>query len=176
MLTAIFGFLEAVIYIFGLAIVLSGEQNIIEMIVYAVGFSLGLVAGIFIENKLALGYSSILVNINHENTSMVKVLRKLGYGVTVYIGQGQNGDRFKLEILTKRSKEEELINTVLKYEPEAFILSYEPKMFRGGYLGNIVKRKLNSKKNIPPLESDNINVAKKTIAEIKKEVNMFKND
>jgi len=175
-LTAIFGFLEAVIYIFGLAIVLSGEQNILEMIIYAMGFSLGLVAGIFIEHKLALGYSSVLVNINQENTSMVKVLRKLGYGVTVYIGQGQNGDRFKLEILTKRSKECELLKTVLRYEPDAFILSYEPKMFRGGYLGNIVKRKLNSRKNMLPFESENVNVMKKTIDEIKEEVKMFKND
>jgi len=47
---------------------------------------------------------------------------------------------------------------------------------RGGYLGNIVKRKLNSRKNILSLESDNVNVVKKTIDEIKEEVKMFKND
>jgi len=92
---------------------------------------------------------------------MVKVLRKLGYGVTVYIGEGQNGDRFKLEILTKRSKEEELLKTVLRHEPEAFILSYEPKMFRGGYLGNLVKGKLSSRINITPFEPDKVNVMKK---------------
>ena len=175
-LTAIFGFLEAIIYIFGIAIVLSGEQNVIEMFIYAVGFSLGAVAGIFVENKLALGYSTILVNITHENKYMVKVLRELGYGITVYIGKGQNGDRFKLEILTKRNKEEELLKIVLRYEPDAFIISYEPKTFRGGYLGNIVKKKLTSRKNIPPLESDKVNIVKRTIAEIKKEMDMFKND
>ena len=54
--TALFGFLETLMYIFGLAIVLSGEKSILEMIVYASGFSMGLVVGIYIEQKLAIGY------------------------------------------------------------------------------------------------------------------------
>ena len=40
MLTALFGFLEALVYIFGLAMVLSGDQDIVEMVVYAFGYSL----------------------------------------------------------------------------------------------------------------------------------------
>ncbi len=51
-LTAVFGFLEALVYIFGLAIVLSGESTYMEMFVYAVGFSAGLIAGISVEQKI----------------------------------------------------------------------------------------------------------------------------
>ncbi|MDD3323432.1 MAG: DUF5698 domain-containing protein, partial [Paludibacter sp.] len=58
-LTGLFGFMEALIYIFGLAIVLSGDQNILEMVVYAIGFAAGLILGIYIEQKLAIGFTSI---------------------------------------------------------------------------------------------------------------------
>ncbi|MDA3846699.1 MAG: DUF2179 domain-containing protein [Vallitaleaceae bacterium] len=175
-LTAIFGFLEAVVYIFGIAIVLSGEQSLIEMVVYATGFSMGLVAGIFIEQKLALGYSSLQVNINHENTILINELRETGYGVTAYIGEGYNGNRLRLDILTKRNREDELVKTVIRHEPDAFIISYEPKMFRGGYLGKIIKRKLKLKANRPLMEGDKVNFWKKPLAEFKEEIRLLKKD
>lgn len=146
-LTALFGFLEAIIYIFGLTIVLSGEQSYLEMFVYAIGFSLGLVAGIFVEQKLAIGYSSFDVNINHENPSLVKKLRDKGFGVTQYKGEGRNGQRLKLDILTKRKREEELVSIIIEDEPNAFIISYEPKTFKGGYLTDLIKKRM-KKQNV----------------------------
>ena len=146
-LTTMFGFLEAMVYIFGLAMVLSGEQTFIEMFVYAVGYALGLLVGVMIEQKMAIGYSNFEVNINHENPKMIKELRDKGYGVTVYEGEGRNGKRLKLDILTKRKNEKNLLGLVLAMEPNAFIMSYEPKTFRGGYLGEIMKRRLIFRQN-----------------------------
>ena len=54
-LTSLFGFLESLIYVFGLALVLSGDSSTLEMIVYAVGFSVGLVLGMIVEQKMAIG-------------------------------------------------------------------------------------------------------------------------
>lgn len=144
-LTCVFGFLEAIIYIFGLAIVLSGEQSVIEMVVYAIGFSLGLFAGILIEQKLAIGYSSFHVNINHKNPLLVKELRDKGFGVTIFVGEGRNSSRLKLDILTRRKREDELIHAILDKEPNAFIIGYEPKMFKGGYLSDIMKKRVRGK-------------------------------
>ena len=76
MLTALFGFLEAFTYVFGLAIVLSGEQNTLEMMVYALGFSLGLFLGVYVEQKMAIGFISVFVNINHQKSELVEALRK----------------------------------------------------------------------------------------------------
>lgn len=141
MLTTIFGFLEAFIYIFGLAIVLSGEQSIAEMIVYALGFGMGLLVGIFVEQKLAIGYSTIHVNVNHSNDGLLSVLREKGFGVTLFRGEGKSGNRIKLEILTKRKREKELIEIIYENEPNAFVVSYEPKMFKGGYLTDIMRKR-----------------------------------
>ncbi|MGB3366356.1 MAG: DUF2179 domain-containing protein, partial [Acidaminobacteraceae bacterium] len=133
-LTSVFGFLEALVYIFGLAIVLSGEQSVVEMLVYALGFGMGLLVGILVEQKLAIGYTTMHVNINHTNNEILTDLRDKGFGVTVFKGEGKFGDRNKLEILTKRKRESELIKLIYEKEPEAFIVSYEPKTFKGGYL------------------------------------------
>lgn len=174
-LTSIFGFLEAAIYIFGLAIVLSGDQSIIEMVVYALGFSLGLVAGIWVEQKLAIGYSSFEININHKNAEMVKELRDRGFGVTVYMGEGRNGERVRLDILTKRKREAELIEKITAYEPNAFIISYEPKMFKGGYLKDIMKKRMSLRKKLHQKAiPKSVNVIEKTIGEIKTELNSFR--
>jgi uncharacterized protein YebE (UPF0316 family) len=175
-LTSLFGFLEAIIYIFGLAIVLSGEQSIIEMIIYAVGYSLGLAVGIIVEQKLAIGYSSFHVNVNHETPLLVNELREKGFGVTVFEGEGRNGSRHKLEVLTKRKREEELISTIMKHEPHAFILSFEPKMFKGGYLSDMMKKRMKIRMKSHKVELEDTGVLEKTIDEIKMEVSTFTND
>jgi len=163
-LTAIFGFLETLVYIFGLTIVLSGERNIVEMIVYAFGFALGLVVGILVEEKLAIGFASMQVNITHDNEVLVNILRDEGFGVTVYFGEGKYGKRINLDILTKRKKEAKLLGIIHEYEPKAFIMAFEPKMFRGGYLTEMMKKRLNpNKRNINQDENKLKCIIKRTV-------------
>ncbi|MDG5788524.1 DUF2179 domain-containing protein [Evansella sp. AB-P1] len=141
MIASVFGFLEALIYVFGLSIVLSGEQSIAEMLIYALGFSAGIYLGGYIENKLALGYTTLTVNLINMNSGLVAHLRESGFGVTVFEGMGKDSVRYQLQILTKRSLEEKLLNTIEKYEPNAFIISYEPRKFKGGHMLKAMKKK-----------------------------------
>ncbi len=177
LMTAMFGLLEAIVYIFGLTIVLSGESTYLEMFVYAVGFSAGLIAGIYVEQKLAIGYSSFIVNINHRNDDLVRVLRDSGFGVTIYTGEGRDGERTRLDILTRRKRESELLEKIKGVEPNAFIISYEPKTFHGGYISDIMKRRMQlRKKRETPVEVSADGLITKTLDEIKNEVDTFKKD
>lgn len=138
-LAAILGVAEMLIYVFGLSIVFSGDQSLVQMVVYAVGFGIGIILGTMLESKLAIGYINVTVNTQQKNTELINVLRNNGFGVTVYTGEGRDSDRFRMEVLTKRNRENELIATVEHYEPKAFIISYEPRRFKGGFLLNRVK-------------------------------------
>src|SRR6476469_728787 len=69
-----FGVLEALVYVFGLSLVFSGHQTIAGMIVYAVGFGVGLYIGSRIENKLAIGFVSLAVNLLDLNEELIVVL------------------------------------------------------------------------------------------------------
>ncbi|WKY44973.1 DUF2179 domain-containing protein [Eubacteriaceae bacterium ES2] len=173
LMTGLFGFMEALIYIFGLAIVLSGEQSILEMIVYAIGFALGLILGIYVEQKLAIGFSSLSVNIEHDNDALVEKLRNEGFGVTIYSGQGKEGQRTNLDILTRRKHEKRLFTIISEYEPKAFIMSFEPKMFRGGYLTEIMNRRSKGLGHHVKTDSSK-SIFTKTVEEIKNEASTLK--
>lgn len=152
LLTAVFGFLESLIYVFGLAMVLSGDQSVLSMLVYALGFSLGLVVGIHVENKIAIGYTSILVNIRQRNDELMVRLRECGFGVTVFQGEGKDSPRFRLDILTKRARELELLRLIEEYEPAAFVLAYEPTRFKGGYMEVMMKKHNKIFNKVKPLD------------------------
>jgi len=140
LLASCMGFVENLIYVFGLSIVLSGNKSKLALVVYAAGFGIGIFVGGMVERKLAIGYTSIIVNLMEYNTELINFLRDEGFGVTTYEGQGRDSKRYKLEILTKRSREEELLGYIEKYEPKAFIISYEPRRFKGGFLVNAMKK------------------------------------
>ncbi len=174
-LTALFGFLEALISIFALSIVLSGEQSIVEMIVYAIGFAVGLIVGISIEKKLAIGFSSMQVNIEKYNEELIEMLRNDGFGVTVYYGEGKYGRRINLDILTKRKKEKYLLRLINEYEPNAFVMAFEPKMFRGGYLTEMMSKRARNRQENKKLEiNPSKNVIVKTFEELKCEAEALK--
>ncbi|HCX64758.1 MAG TPA: hypothetical protein DHN33_06065 [Eubacteriaceae bacterium] len=135
------GFLEALVQVFGLGLVFSGDQSGIAMLVYALGFGIGLLIGGYIENKLAVGYNSLIVNLDHKNEKLINRLREEGFGVTSYHGEGRDSERYRLDILTKRSRENELIHLIEEDEPKAFIISYEARRFKGGFLVSSMKKR-----------------------------------
>ncbi|MCQ6282530.1 DUF2179 domain-containing protein [Bacillus sp. EB600] len=150
-----FGVLEALVYVFGLSLVFSGHQSVAEMVVYAVGFGVGLYIGTRIENKLAIGYTCLVVNLMELNEELIVVLRTKGFGVTVFEGKGRDSKRYQLEILTKRNRENEVMELIEEYEPKAFIISYEPRRFKGGFLVKSMKRHI-KKANNSQQQSDSL--------------------
>ncbi|MDM5212410.1 DUF2179 domain-containing protein [Peribacillus sp. NJ4] len=140
-LASILGIAEMLVYVFGLSLVFGGDQSILAMVVYAVGFGIGIIFGTKIEQKLAIGFINVTVNTQTKNEPLVDTLRNNGFGVTLYTGEGRDSNRYRMEILTKRNREQELIATVEKFEPKAFIISYEPRYFKGGFLLDRLKNK-----------------------------------
>lgn len=139
-LAAIFGIMEMLIYVFGLSLVFNGDQSLLAMVVYAVGFGLGMFLGTRIENKLAIGYVYITINTQNKNQELIDSIRANGFALTTYIGEGRDSDRYKYEILAKRNREKELFLLVESIEPRAFIISYEPKSFKGGFMLDRMKK------------------------------------
>ncbi|MBR0599371.1 DUF5698 domain-containing protein [Sinanaerobacter chloroacetimidivorans] len=126
-IAAIFGFLESLIYIFGLSLVLTGQKDFLTMLTYACGFGIGICLGGFIEKKLAIGNIIVTVNIKRKNEDLICHLRDCDFHFTVFEGTGIDGTRYKFDILTTRHKEMELIKAIESYEPESFIVVSEPR-------------------------------------------------
>lgn len=130
-----FALMEAIIYIVSLGIVFSDLTNIYNIVSYIIGYALGIYIGGCVEEKLALGYRCVQVNLLKSDEGLVSYLRSINFGVTTFIGEGRNGaKRYRLEIVSHRSREQELISLIKKASPESFIVSYEPTQFKGGYI------------------------------------------
>lgn len=130
MVSAAFGLFEAIIYIFGLSLVLRGEKDFYTMLTYAFGFGTGICIGGLIEKKLAIGHITVSVNIKKKNEDLIKHLRDENFHFTVFEGMGVDGKRYKFDILTTRHNESQLIELIEHYEPESFIVLLEPRKFK----------------------------------------------
>ena len=142
------GFVEGIIYIASLGIVFSDLTNIYNMIAYVVGYSVGIYLGGRLENKLAIGYRVVQINLTKYNENLVETLRENKFGVTTFKGRGRDDERrYRLEVMTHRVREKEVIKMVEDYETNAFIISFDLTQFKGGYLNkNTLERKLDTNK------------------------------
>ena len=137
---AFISMLEVVIYVVGLGLVLENLNQIQNLVAYAVGYGLGVIVGMKIEEKLALGYITVNVIAKEYDLDLPKLLREKGYGVTSWKAQGLEGDRIAIQILTPRKYELSLYATLKEIDPKVFIIAYEPKTIYGGFWVKTVKK------------------------------------
>jgi uncharacterized protein YebE (UPF0316 family) len=132
--------IEVFIYLAGLDLVLSNLSNPLHMIAYCVGFGLGVYTGSRIEEYLALGYSVVQVIADSMVSTLPDRLRAHGYGVTAWLADGRDGKRLVMQVLVKRSNEKKLLESITNIAPRAFIISHEPRMFKGGFWAKMIER------------------------------------
>ncbi|WP_168119962.1 DUF2179 domain-containing protein [Paenibacillus sp. HB172176] len=139
--SAAIGMVEGFSYVFALGLVFSDLSNYMNMIAYALGFGVGVYLGGLLEERLAIGYVSIEANIPHKNTELINKLREVGFSVSVSEAEGMNSLRFRLDCTARRDREKEFYKLVAHYEAQAFVATYEPRNFKGGYITKAMKKR-----------------------------------
>ncbi|WP_373446019.1 DUF2179 domain-containing protein [Salinicoccus bachuensis] len=138
---AIFSIMETFVYVIGLGLVLENLDQFQNVVAYALGFGAGILVGMKIEEKLALGYLVVNVITSEIDKDLPKNLRDLGYGVTHGYQYGRDGERMTMQILTPRKYERKLRATIKELDERAFIITYEPKNINGGFWTKGVRRR-----------------------------------
>jgi uncharacterized protein YebE (UPF0316 family) len=135
--------LEITIYIVGLSLVLDHIDSPINIFVYALGYAVGISVGIRIEDYLALGYImvTVILPVDELKPNLTSLIREEGYGVTQSFGEGRDGQRVILEILSTRKSERALYKLIKELDKRAFIISHEPKYISGGFWSKKLKKK-----------------------------------
>jgi uncharacterized protein YebE (UPF0316 family) len=133
--------IEVTIYTLGLSLVMEYLSNPIYLIVYALGFGVGIYTGMLIEDRMALGYSVVYIVTNSLDHTLAENLRELGYGVTIQPGYGRDGERLVLTVLAPRSKEAQLFKAINELSPTAFYYSSEAKYIKGGFWTKNISKK-----------------------------------
>ena len=138
-IAATIGVFEITVYVVGLGLVLDNLGEIQNVIAYALGFGIGVIVGMRIEEKLAIGYITVNVISSNPDIPFTRKLRAKGYGVTSWYAYGMDGDRLALQVLTPRRYELMLYEAVKEIDPKAFIIAYEPRQIHGGFWVKKVK-------------------------------------
>jgi uncharacterized protein YebE (UPF0316 family) len=125
---------EIGIYVIGFKLVLDNLNNPLNLVIYCLSYGAGVLLGVKIEERLALGYITVQVITKHEHEELAAALRSKGYGVTRWAGEGKEGLRWVHTVVLSRKRQPQLFQDVLAEDPTAFIVSYEPKVFHGGFL------------------------------------------
>ncbi|OPJ56310.1 DUF2179 domain-containing protein [Alkalithermobacter paradoxus] len=135
------GFLEIIIYVFAINKVLTGMDNIGNVISYALGFATGNYLGVVIEEKMALGTLIVQVVTNRDIEKFSKYLRENGFGITVMEGHGKEGKIHILQSVLHRKDLHSFEKYVNKYDDSAFITISDARTIRGGYFKNRIINK-----------------------------------
>jgi uncharacterized protein YebE (UPF0316 family) len=133
-IAALMSAVEIGIYVTGFKLVLDNLNQPVNLAVYCLGYAAGVLLGVRIEERLALGYIAIQVITKDEIAHLADTLRSKGYGVTRWVGEGREGPRWVHTVVLPRKRQQQLFADVLAEDPNAFIVSYEPKVFHGGFL------------------------------------------
>ncbi len=131
---AIIGFFEILVYTLALGMVVGALSEPAKLAVFCLGFSLGVVVGSVIEDRLALGYRGVQVTIDLDNAYIADELRAQGYPVTCWKAQGKLGPKLIINMVVRRDVARHITQKIYEMEPGAFVVFMEPKHFQGGFI------------------------------------------
>ena len=119
-LAAACGFVEVLIWISVVSRVLSGDRQWLTYVAYATGFSCGTLAGMFIEERLAVGWSLVRVISGKPVGEFMQKLSAAGFGVTRQDADGARGPVQVLVILMPRKRLTDFQPLLQDFDPTAF--------------------------------------------------------
>lgn len=129
----IFGFFQSLIFVTVIRSVIANIGNWNLIIGYAAGFATGLIVGMMIEARMALGYSQVRIISSRLGTKVADVLREQGYGLMEISGHGKDGVVTMISCYIPRRQTDRVVKTVEKADPEAFITIESVRSVQRGF-------------------------------------------
>lgn len=129
----VLGFFQSAIFVTAISTVLSNLDNPLNIIGYAAGFATGNVVGMAIEERLAIGHTSINIISSRLGSAITENLRKNGYAVTEIPARGKDGMVTMLNVLVLRKNVDKARKLVDEIDAEAFITIEDVRPVRRGF-------------------------------------------
>lgn len=118
---AVLGFFEVIIWLTAITGIISHITDWVNVIFYGLGFALGNVVGMQIENILAVGQQVVRFISAEESDRITRILRAKGYGVTEVVASGREGPVGLGFVITARRKITTLVSLISGVDPKAVV-------------------------------------------------------
>ncbi len=135
---ALAGFVEVLIWIFAMRYIVEHMDQTINLIGYALGFAIGNIMGISLEQKVALGFSQINIVSLHHTDKIADKLREMKFGVTIIPAEGSAGGVSILLVIVKRKHQRKVMEIAESIDKHSFITIQQAIPYRGYMHGSRV--------------------------------------
>jgi uncharacterized protein YebE (UPF0316 family) len=129
----ILGFCQATVFVIAITTVLTNLTNPLNIIGYAAGFATGIVVGMTIEERLAIGHKHVRIISSRRGSGIAEKLRAEGFAVTEVPARGKDGMVTMLNCSVMRKDIEGVRVMVNEVDPGAFITSEDIRPIRRGF-------------------------------------------
>lgn len=128
------GFINSAIWVLTFAFILADIDNVVNILVYAAGFATGNVIGMWIEDKLAIGFAEVRVISPNWGAAILDNLRENNYAVTEILARGKDGTVSVITSSIRRSQIHEFEKLVRAIDSDAFITTEDVVAVQRGFL------------------------------------------
>ncbi|HSQ93529.1 MAG TPA: DUF2179 domain-containing protein [Methanoregula sp.] len=131
-LAPVIGFFEVIIWLLAIGQVMNNLTNIVSYIAYGAGFAAGTYIGMYIEEKISLGLTSVRIITKRDPQELMKYLRSHNYGVTTVDGEGATGRVKMIFTIIRRQDLAHVVGIIQQFHPNAFYSVEEVKSVAEG--------------------------------------------
>lgn len=133
-LGSIIGFIDVTIWFLVVRQALSIENASMWIaIAYAGGYAAGTYAGSWLEEKLAIGNSSLTVITRGVRNDLVSLIRTKGFAVSAVKCQGKDNENLMLLIEVDRKRVKNVMKIIKEFAPDSFVAISDTKQIINGY-------------------------------------------
>jgi uncharacterized protein YebE (UPF0316 family) len=131
-LAPVIGFFEVIIWLLAIGQVMNNLTNAVSYIAYGAGFAAGTYIGMYIEEKISLGLTSVRIITKRDPQELMKYLRSHNYGVTTVDGEGGTGKVKMIFTIIRRQDLAHVVGIIQQFHPNAFYSVEEVKSVAEG--------------------------------------------
>lgn len=132
--SVVLGFFEVLVYVIAIGQVVSNLSNVWNVLGYCLGFSVGTLVGMWLDEKLVLGYANVRIVSRNKAQKLADSIRGAGYGATVGWGSGRTGTVGVVTATVRRNEVGEVCRLADNADPDAFVTIEEARAVRRGYM------------------------------------------
>lgn len=121
LVSTVLGFVEVAIWVLAVGGTLKYLSYPVAVIAYAGGFATGVLIGMMIEERLALGYRVVRVICAKSDNELAPALRERGHRVTTVEGHGRTGPVEIAFMVVRRRVVPTVLDTVRQLAPKSYI-------------------------------------------------------
>src|SRR5512137_1048905 len=131
-LAPVIGFFEVIIWLLAIGQVMNNLTNVVSYIAYGAGFAAGTYIGMYIEEKISLGLTSVRIITKEDPLELMQYLRSHNYGVTSIDGEGGTGRVKMVFTIIRRQDLTHVVGIIKQFHPNAFYSVEEVKSVAEG--------------------------------------------